>query len=104
MRHATDPALDALEPFLRELRALRGLTEKKRGIFYLRSQALLHFHEDPAGFFADVRVGRDWVRFPAGSARQRRAILAAVRGELAALPAARERAGTPEALTPRRRG
>ena len=55
MRHARDAALDALEPTLAQIRAIPGLTEKSRGIFYRKSRAFLHFHEDPAGLFADLR-------------------------------------------------
>ena len=55
MRHARDPALDAIEPLLAELRQLPGLTERKRGTFYRKTRAFLHFHEDPAGMFADIR-------------------------------------------------
>ena len=29
--------------------ATRGLAERSRGVFYRRSRAFLHFHEDPAG-------------------------------------------------------
>jgi len=56
MRHARDEVLDQLEPVLAQLRALPGLTEKSRGIFYRKSRAFLHFHEDPAGLFADLRA------------------------------------------------
>jgi len=55
MKHATSVALDELEPLLAQLRALPGLKERSRGVFYRRSKAFLHFHEDPAGLFADVR-------------------------------------------------
>ncbi len=55
MRHAREPALDELAPLLVQLRALPGLTEKKHGTFYRKSRAFLHFHEDPAGLFADIR-------------------------------------------------
>lgn len=55
MKHAGPAALDRLEPLLAELRALPGLTEKSRGVFYRRSKAFLHFHEDSAGLFADLR-------------------------------------------------
>ena len=33
---------------------LPGLIEKKRGVFYRKSRAFLHFHEDPKGMFADL--------------------------------------------------
>jgi hypothetical protein len=68
MKHARASALDALEPVLAELRKLDGLKEKKRGTFYRGSSAFLHFHEDPAGFFADVKLGgNDFVRLRVNS-------------------------------------
>jgi hypothetical protein len=53
-----------LEPLLQRIRACGGLREKSRGIFYLKSRAYLHFHEDAAGIFADVRAidGKDFDR------------------------------------------
>jgi hypothetical protein len=64
MKHAGPSALDALEPLLAQLRGLGGLREKTRGIFYLKSRAFLHFHEDPTGLYADVRApdGADFER------------------------------------------
>ncbi|HEX4183540.1 MAG TPA: hypothetical protein VHY34_09795 [Caulobacteraceae bacterium] len=53
MKHAGQEALDALEA----VRLRRALTERKRGVFYRKSRAWLHFHEDPAGLFADLRGG-----------------------------------------------
>lgn len=55
MKHATSAVLDELAPLLEALRVLPGLKERSRGVFYRRSKAFLHFHEDPAGLFADVR-------------------------------------------------
>jgi hypothetical protein len=55
MRHASAAALDRIETLLAQVRATGLLREKSRGVFYLRSRAFLHFHEDPAGIFADVR-------------------------------------------------
>jgi hypothetical protein len=62
MKHAGPAALDALEPVLAQLRALDGLKEKSRGTFYRGSSAFLHFHEDPAGPFADLKKEGDFVR------------------------------------------
>ena len=64
MKHAGPTALDALEPLLARIRAPGVLKEKRRGVFYLKSRAYLHFHEDPAGLFADVRAldGKDFDR------------------------------------------
>ena len=79
MKHATPIALDALEPLLEQLRTVEGLTERRRGLFYRRSSAFLHFHEDPAGFFADLKTGPEWQRLPATTARDRRALVTAVK-------------------------
>jgi hypothetical protein len=64
VKHAGQNALDALEPVLARLRALGGLKEKNRGTFYRGSKAFLHFHEDPAGFFADLKRDGEFVRLP----------------------------------------
>ena len=84
MKHAGETALDQLEPLLARVRALPGLTEKKRGVFYLKSRAFLHFHEDPKGLFADVRdeSGRDFDRFDVTASGE--AMLAAARARLRA--------------------
>ena len=79
VRHARDDALDELEPLLRELRRLDGLTEKKRGTFYRRSRAFLHFHEDPAGLFADVRLGDEFERVRVNTAAERKELLRRIR-------------------------
>ena len=65
MKHAGPTALDALEPLLEELRSISTLKERSRGIFYVKSRAFLHFHEDPVGVFADIRdqEGADFDRF-----------------------------------------
>ena len=83
MKHATAVALDALEGLLQELREVDGLTERKRGLFYRGSSAFLHFHEDPAGFFADAKMTPAWVRFDVTTAAQRRALLREVRRHIA---------------------
>ena len=67
MKHAGAAALDALADVLETLRTRSGLVERRRGIFYVRGQAFLHFHEDRAGLFADLRQGRDWQRLPVNS-------------------------------------
>src|SRR5688572_18016482 len=67
MKHATAPALDTIADLLEAVREHEALTERKRGIFYLKSTAFLHFHEDPAGLFADLKIGRSFERFPVNS-------------------------------------
>jgi hypothetical protein len=75
VRHATAAALDELEPFLAQVRELPGLVEKKRGVFYRRSRAFLHFHEDPSGVHADVRFDDDFERVRVQSAVERAGLL-----------------------------
>jgi hypothetical protein len=75
MKHATAPALDRLEPLLSRLRRVEGLKERSRGVFYCRSKAVLHFHEDPAGLFADFRATGDWERFAVNTKAERDALL-----------------------------
>ncbi|MDP1615989.1 MAG: hypothetical protein Q8S47_16190 [Phenylobacterium sp.] len=84
MRHARPDALHLLEPLLADLRALPGLSEKRRGVFYAKSRAFLHFHEDPAGLFADLRgAGElDFERFNVTDAEGRARLLEAARARL----------------------
>jgi hypothetical protein len=79
VRHAGAAALDVLEPVLREVRRLEVLSEKKRGIFYRKREAFLHFHEDDAGLFADLKAGGAYVRHRVSTAVERKRFLAAVR-------------------------
>lgn len=58
MKHASASTLQSLKPLLDALRGFGTLVERRPGIFYLRSDAFLHFHEDPAGLFADVKLDR----------------------------------------------
>jgi len=55
MKHAGPEALSRLEPLLEKVRALGALRETARGVFYAKGRAVLHFHEDPTGLFADIR-------------------------------------------------
>lgn len=84
MKHAGTEALDALEPLLDELRSLSGLRETKRGVFYIKSRAFLHFHEDPAGFFCDIRLDpcAGFERFPVNSQAERLDVLSRVAATL----------------------
>jgi hypothetical protein len=82
MKHAGAAALDRLEPFLSELRALSGLKEKSRGTFYRGSRAFLHFHEHGEEFYADVRLADDFERFPASTTRERASLLKAMKNAL----------------------
>ncbi len=83
VKHITPPQLDRLEELLAGLRELDGIKEKKRGIFYRKSKAFLHFHEDPAGLFADVRLdGVIFERYGVTSKKDQRELLTRVKAAL----------------------
>jgi hypothetical protein len=67
MKHATPATLSGIAELLAGMRAYEALTERKPGIFYRKSSAFLHFHEDPAGLFADVKLGKGFERMPVNS-------------------------------------
>jgi len=62
VKHAGAEALGVLSELLQKLRNRTELVERRPGIFYVKSKAFLHFHEDRAGLFADLRQGDDWLR------------------------------------------
>ncbi len=79
MRHANAETLKMIEPLLEEIRSVPGLVEKKPGIFYRRSKAFLHFHEDPSGLHADVRFEEDFERVRAETVVEQKALMARIR-------------------------
>ncbi len=86
MKHAGSAALRALAPLLAEIRRdMAGVIERKPCTFYRNGRSLLHFHEDPAGFFADLKIDGEWQRFPVNHPRQTATFIAAWRRTLAAL-------------------
>jgi hypothetical protein len=78
MKHAGADALARLAPLLTRVREAPGLTERRPGVFYARSRAALHFHEDPAGLFADLRLpgDADFTRLDVTEAAGQAALLA----------------------------
>ena len=72
MKHAGPDALNRLTLILAALRALPEIHEKRPGVFYRRSKAFLHFHDDLTGLYADVRAvdGADFDRFKVDEAGQ----------------------------------
>jgi hypothetical protein len=79
VRHARAEDLEPLTDLLAGLRAVDGLTERSLGTFYRGSQAFLHFHADPAGLFADLKVDGEFVRFRVHTRREQRSFTAAAR-------------------------
>jgi len=86
MRHAGEAALDRLDGLLREVRRHPQLRERRRGAFYRGGQGWLHFHEDPAGLFADLKVDGEWTRCAVDTAAERKALLERLADSLAPMP------------------
>ena len=78
MKHAGAGALDQLAELLQSLRGRAALVERRRWIFYVAGRAFLHFHEDPAGLFADLRQHSDWLRLPVNDLNDQATLLAAI--------------------------
>jgi hypothetical protein len=78
MKHAGTVALDSIAVLLSEVGSRAELTEKKPGIFYCKSKAFLHFHEDPAGLFADLKTARGFERLPVNTPEEHEELLARI--------------------------
>jgi hypothetical protein len=76
MRHAGAAALDRLDGLLQQVRRRHPqLKERKRGAFYRGGRGWLHFHEDPAGLFADLKIDGEWSRSAVNSSAEHKALL-----------------------------
>ena len=73
-------------PLLVELRQRAALREKAAGVFYFKSKAFLHFHDDPAGIFADVKLDlKTYSRVRATTKTEQKALLRRIDRSLASL-------------------
>lgn len=82
MRHARPDDLGPLDDLLAQLRRLDGLVERSPGTFYRRSKGFLHFHVDPAGLFADLKVGDQFERQRVTTKAEQRDLLKKARAQL----------------------
>jgi len=83
VKHAGAATLALLGDLLGEVRKLPQLREKSPGSFYFKSKGYLHFHEDPAGIFADVKLDLgEFTRMPATTAKEQKALLAKINQSL----------------------
>jgi hypothetical protein len=81
MKHAGATALAALTELISAIRAY-GVKEPRPGVFYRKGKAWLHFHEDKAGLFADIRLREDWERFRVSEPEERTAFMALIKSNL----------------------
>ncbi len=58
------------------IRARTTLVERSRGVFYRKRDPFLHFHEDPAGLFCDIKIDGRFQRHPATTKAQQRTLVA----------------------------
>ena len=86
MRHARPDDLAPLAELLDELRHLDGLRERRPGNFSRGSDAFLHFHVDPAGLFADLKVDGEFRRHRVSTVAEQRRFLATSRRVLRGSP------------------
>jgi len=86
MKHAGAAALQSLHDLIATIRTF-GLTEKSTGVFYRKGKAALHFHEDAAGLFADIRLSGsgEWERLRVSEPAERQRLVALVARELSML-------------------
>ncbi|HET7792303.1 MAG TPA: hypothetical protein VFL64_02865 [Rhizobacter sp.] len=79
MKHASPATIAKLGLLLVRIRNAGRLTERKPGTFYLGPKAFLHFHEDPAGLFADVKLDlAGFTRFAVNTRAEQDALVHAV--------------------------
>jgi hypothetical protein len=86
MMHASENTLMRYSALLTSLRALEDLHERRPGVFYRKSKAFLHFHEDPTGLYADLRLNVDdeFVRTRVESGAEQSTFIATITSSLTA--------------------
>jgi hypothetical protein len=82
MRQAT---LDRIAPLLEILRAHPALCEVRPTVFHLNGRDFLHFHDEPEGIRADVRLTKSFVRVPVSSRSEQLELLERIDQSLASL-------------------
>ena len=79
MKHAGVKTLATLESVLRRVREYATLTERTPGSFYRKSKAYLHFHEDPSGIYADVKLsGTEFTRMRVTTPKEQEHLLSLI--------------------------
>ena len=80
MKHASQETIQLIEPLLKDIRLMPGLVEKKPGVYYYKSRAFLHFHEEDSDTFADVRlVEPEFQRLPCTTENQQKQLVVKIR-------------------------
>jgi hypothetical protein len=79
VKHVGANTLEALASLLRRVGEHAALTERTPGSFYRKSKAYLHFHEDPNGIYANVKLsGTEFTRVPATTSQEQERLLSLI--------------------------
>jgi hypothetical protein len=88
MARASASTLATLAPLLNKIRAIAALTERNPGIFYLKREPMLHFHDngrDASQTVAHLKAaGGGFDEFAVANAAERAALLAEIKQRCAA--------------------
>jgi hypothetical protein len=79
--------LDRIAPLLEVLRTHPALRELRPTVFQLNDRDFLHFHDEPEGIFADVRLKSGFVRLPVSSHSEQLELLERIDHSLSSLDA-----------------
>jgi hypothetical protein len=60
MGHSRPKDLRDIDDVLGSIRALPGVTERSKGVFYLRRAPFLHFHTTREARYAHAKIGATW--------------------------------------------
>lgn len=85
MKHMTETGLDQIQPLLQVIDDLAAvhdvLKPRKRGVYYLKSRAFLHFHQHEGDIYADVRLdGVEFARFKVTTQAEQRELVSRIKG------------------------
>ncbi len=70
-----DSTIETLAPLLNVLRGYPVLQEVRPTVFHLGGRDFIHFHEEPDGLFADVRLSRGRLRLPVSTSPEQAELL-----------------------------
>lgn len=77
-----DSTLETLASLLGVLRAYPVLNEVRPTAFHLDGRDFIHFHEEPEGLFADVRLSKGRVRLPVSTQAEQAELLERIEEKL----------------------
>ena len=80
-----DATYEILLPLLRFLKSYEILIETPDSKFLLKGKDFIHFHDDPDGLWADVRLTKGRIRVSVATASEQRELMGQIADKLDAL-------------------